>query len=373
MSGYRRDCGQAPSCGVVRRAIARSETIRLVTERAWPAGAATAIGSMPGVDPVEAAAVVFGELPDFPHVPELPARGVGADLIGRTAALLVDLAVEVVPSGYRVAGRPGHDHRRGRDLQQWDLDAVQQARESVGSPPVIKTQIAGPWTLGAGIELTRGHRVLTDRGALRDFVESLLDGLAQHVSELAARTGAPVVVQLDEPSLPAVLAGGLPTPSGYGNVSAVPEPEARELLTVMIDRVSGITGQPVVVHCCAPHPPIALLRSAGAGAIAFDVGQLGGASAGLLDEVGETWDSGTSLFLGLVPSTNPATQPGLKELAAPALNLVDRLGFNRAILAERAVPTPACGLAGATNEWLRRALALSRDLGKAFLEPPESW
>ncbi|GAA3575805.1 methionine synthase [Amycolatopsis ultiminotia] len=344
-----------------------------MTERAWPAGAATAIGSMPGTDPVEAAAVVFGELPGFPHLPELPARGVGADIIGRTAALLVDLAIDVVPSGYRVADRPGHEHRRGRDLLQWDLDAVQQARENTGSPPVVKTQIAGPWTLGAGIELARGHRVLTDRGALRDFTESLLDGLAQHVDELTARTGAPVVVQLDEPSLPAVLAGKLSTPSGYGTVPAVPEPEVRELLTSIIDRIGRSTGQPVVVHCCAARPPIALLRAAGAGAIAFDLGRLAGAPAALLDEIGEAWDGGTSLFLGLVPATDPAAQPTLKDLAAPALNLVDRLGFDRSILTERAVPTPACGLAGATNEWLRRALALSRDLGKAFLEPPESW
>ncbi len=328
---------------------------------------------MPGTDPVEAAAVVFGELPGFPYVPELPARGVGADMLGRTAALLVDLAIEVVPSGYRVAGRPGHDHRRGHDLLQWDLDAVQAARENAGAPSVLKTQVAGPWTLGAGIELTRGHRVLTDRGALRDFTESLLDGLAQHVAELTARTGAPVVVQLDEPSLPAVLTGNLATPSGYGNVPAVPEPEVRELLTATIERVRAMTGQPVVVHCCARRPPIALLRAAGAGAIAFDVSLLAGASSELLDEIGEAWDSDIALFLGLVPATDPAIAPGLKDIAAPALKLVDRLGFNRSILAERAVPTPACGLAGATNEWMRRALALSRDLGKGFLEPPENW
>ncbi|MDT8915684.1 methionine synthase [Amycolatopsis sp. PS_44_ISF1] len=345
-----------------------------MTERAWPAGAATAIGSMPGTDPAEASAVVFGELPDFPHLPELPARGVGADILGRTAALLVDLAVEVVPSGYRVAARPGHEHRRGRDLLQWDLDALQEAKEKAGgTPPVIKTQIAGPWTLAAGVELPRGHRVLTDRGALRDFTASLLDGVAEHVRELTARTGAPVVVQLDEPSLPAVLAGGLSTPSGYGNVAAVAEPEARDLLATVIDSIHGVTGQPVVVHCCAPQPPISLLRAAGADAIAFDFTRLSGSSAAFLDEIGEAWDSGTVLFLGLVPATDPGAPVALRDVAAPAFKLVDRLGFNRDILVERAVPTPACGMAGATPEWMRTALALVRDVGKAFLEPPETW
>lgn len=339
-----------------------------VSEHPWPPGAATGIGSMPGTDVAEAAAVVFGELPEFPHLPELPARGVGADMIGRTAALLVDLAVEVVPSGYRVTAHPGRDHRRAVDLLRWDLDAVGDAR-----PPVLKTQVAGPWSLAAGIELPRGHLVLTDHGAVREFTESMLEGLAAHVAEVKARTGAEVVVQVDEPTLPQVLAGTLPTPSGYGTVSAVTEPEARDLLAMVVERAGVITGQPVVLHCCAPRPPVGLLRATEASALSLDATLLDGSPAQLLDEIGETWDSGTTLFLGLVPALEPRTPPSLRDVAAPAFRLVDRLGFNRAILAERAVPTPACGLAGAKPAWLRRALSLTRDIGKAFLEPPEDW
>lgn len=341
-----------------------------VSEPVWPAGAATGIGSMPGTDAGEAAAIVFGELPDFPHLPELPARGVGADLLGRTAAFLVDLAIEEVPSGYRVAAHPGRDHRRAVDLLRWDLDAVQGA---AAGAKVIKTQLAGPWTLAAGIELPRGHRVLTDKGAVREFTESMLEGLAAHIAELKARTGAEVVVQFDEPTLPDVLAGALSTPSGYGTVSAVEEPEARELLSTVLERAGQLTGHPVVVHCCAPRPPVGLLRSAGAGALALDATLLDGSPAKLLDELGETWDSGVHLFLGLVPALAPAKPPTLREVAAPALRLADRLGFNRSVLAERAVPTPTCGFAGTTGDWLRRALSLTRDLGKAFVEPPEGW
>ncbi|GAB3487442.1 methionine synthase [Amycolatopsis cihanbeyliensis] len=345
-------------------------------EQSWPSGAATGIGSMPGTDAAEAAAVVFGELPQFPYLPELPARGVGADLIGRTAALLVDIAVDVAPTGYRVTQRPGHRHRRAVDLLRWDFDALQDAQQRAGArPAVLKTQLAGPWTLAAGIELARGHRVLTDRGAVRDFADSLLEGLAAHVHELATRTGAQVVVQFDEPTLPEVLAGSLSTVSGYGTVDSVPAPEARELLSTVISGAGRITGQRVVVHCCAPRPPVALLRSAGAGALALDATLLDGAPARLLDELGEAWDAGTVFLLGLVPSESPEprSRPDLHQVAEPALRLVDRLGFARSILAERAVPTPTCGLAGAEQDWMRRALALARDLGKAFVEPPEGW
>ncbi|PRX48271.1 cobalamin-independent methionine synthase catalytic subunit [Prauserella shujinwangii] len=335
---------------------------------------ATGIGSMPGTDPAEAAAIVLGELPEFPHLPELPARGAGADLIGRTAALLVDLAVEVVPSGYRVSARPGRDHRRATDLLRWDVDAFEDALTRAGAAPrLVKTQVAGPWTLAAGVELARGHRVLTDPGATRDFTESLLEGLAAHIRELADRTGAHVVVQFDEPTLPSVLAGALPTASGYGTVDAVPEPEARDLLATVVSAARAMTGQRVIVHCCGPRPPVALLRGTGAGALALDATQLAGAPGSLLDEIGEAWDSGTVFLLGLVPGETPETWPSLYDAASPALRLADRLGFARSMLAERSVPTPTCGLAGASAEWMRRALALTRDLGRAFAEPPEGW
>jgi Cobalamin-independent synthase, Catalytic domain len=333
----------------------------------WTPGTATGIGSLPGTDPLEAARTIAGELPELPHLPELPARGVGADMIGRTAALLVDLATEVMPSGYRVTARPGREHRRGVDLLRVDLDALEEALDAT-SPAWVKVQAAGPWTLAAGIELRNGHRVLTDLGARREFAASLTEGLSRHVDEVAKRTGARITVQLDEPSLPAVLAGSLPTPSGFGTVAAVPESEAQQVLRDMIDALP----EPVIVHCCAPKPPIALLRGAGAGALALDANLMGTHTAAL-DAVGEAWDEGVPLLLGLVPTVVTGPEPTLRELARPALLLADRVGFTRSRLAELVVPTPACGLAGATPEWARKAMTLSRDLGRAFVEPPESW
>jgi methionine synthase II (cobalamin-independent) len=338
----------------------------------FPTAAATAIGSMPGTDPDEAAAVVVGELPDLPHLPELPKRGLGADIVGRTAALLVDIAVEVVPSAYRVAAHPGGDHRTATDHLRRDLDAFEEAVEGP-RPSLVKVQVAGPWTLSSEIELPRGHRVLTDRGALRDFGASLAEGLTRHVAEVRKRTGAEVVVQFDEPSLPAVLAGALSTPSGLSTVPAVAEPEARDLLATLFEAARAATGQPVVVHCCAPRPPVALFRAAGADAIALDATLLDGTPAVFADQLGEAWDDGCVLFLGLVPSTDPRRPLTLHDAARPALELVDRLGFPRSLLAERAVPTPTCGMAGATTGWARRALELVREVGKGFVEPPESW
>ena len=371
-----------------------------MTGNPWPPGAATGVGSMPGTDPLEAAKVVIGELPELPHLPELPARGLGADMIGRTAALLVDLAIEEVTSGYRVTAKPGRDHNRAVSLLRTDLDAFDESLGQAGAyPHVVKVQAAGPWTLAAGIELRNGHQVLTDDGALREFTASLAEGLAEHAAEVARRTGATVVVQLDEPSLPAVLAGMLPTPSGYGTVPAVAESDAQAALRTVLGAVPG----PGIVHCCAPNPPIALLRAAGAGALGVDVSLVGGAQAtdvslvggaratdvslggaqatgvslaggaDATDALGEAWDGGATLLLGVVPALEPASPLTLREAAGRAFELADRIGFPRAALARNAVPTPACGLAGASPAWARRALALARDVGRAFVEPPQGW
>ncbi|MCW2633561.1 MAG: methionine synthase, partial [Pseudonocardia sp.] len=283
-----------------------------------------------------------------------------------TAAMLVDIAVEVVPSGYRVTARPGGDHRRAVDLLRMDVDAFEEAAESV-HPEWVKVQAAGPWTLASCVELVAGHRVLTDHGARREFAASLAEGLAQHAREVAERTGARVAIQLDEPSLPAVLAGSLLTTSGLGTVPAVPAAEAAQALSEMIATLPG----PVIVHCCDADPPIELLRRAGAKALSFDATQP--MSKQTLDALGQAWDEGLTLLLGLVPALAPREEPTLRRLAQPALDLTDRLGFNRERLAELAVPTPTCGLSGADDEWAVRAMALSRELGRAFVDPPDTW
>ncbi|MEK6442306.1 methionine synthase [Pseudonocardia sp. T1-2H] len=297
-----------------------------------------------------------------------PARGVGADPIGRTAALLVDLAVEVVPSGWRVTARPGKDHRRAVDLLRRDVDAFDEACDGP-RPAWVKVQAVGPWSLAAGIETMSGHRILTDRGAVREFSASLAEGLRGHVAEVAARTGARVLVQLDEPQLPEVLAGLLPTASGYGTVRSVSEQDAADGLRELISAI----GAPVVVRCGADRPPLDLLSDVGAVALAVDATRrsISGATAvpAALDAIGRIWDTGMPLFLGMVPARPMERTPEIKDLAQRAFDLADRLGFARVRLAELAVPTPNTGLANATPDWARTAMELCRRIGQAFTDP----
>ena len=173
------------------------------------------------------------------------------------------------------------------------------------------------------------------------------------------------------PSLPAVLGGQVPTPSGYGTVRTVSERAAKDVLRELIVAV----GVPVVLHCCAARPPVGVLADVGAAGIGIDGLQPavagGTAEPPALDALGAVWDAGTPLLLGIVPTTDPRLPVTSRRLAGPAFDLADRLGFDRARLGTLAVPTPTCGLAGTNPTWARQALALCRELGEAFRDPPE--
>jgi methionine synthase II (cobalamin-independent) len=335
-----------------------------VVDSAWPwaPGAATGVGSLPGTDVAEAAAMVFGELPDLPHLPELPARGPGAEMTGRGAGLLVDLPVELYAGRWRVTARPGRDLRRTRDILQRDLDALTDAGDGYTGP--VKVQAAGPWTLAATLDLPVGGRVLHDHGAARDLADSLAAGLADHVAQVRRRLpGASVVVQLDEPSLPAVLTGRIPTESGLHTLRAVAGPTARDALATVI----GAAGAPVVVHCCAAAAPVGLLVGAGAAGVSLDLGLLDLDAPAELDALGEALDAGHVLFAGAVPTAGEDPPSG-KEAAAAVLGLWRRLGFPVAGLPAQVVVTPACGLAGAAPEYARSALAACVEAGRRLLD-----
>ncbi|MGN9777751.1 methionine synthase [Micromonospora sp. H33] len=326
----------------------------------WPAGAATGIGSLPGTDIAEAQRMVLGELPALPHLPELPARGPGADLIGRTAGLLVELPVELYAARWRIAPRPGRDLRRARDLLERDLDQLAEQAETYSGP--IKIQVGGPFTLAASLELPIGGRMVRDPGAVRDLTGSLAEGVREHVAAVARRLPrASVLLQVDEPSLPTVLAGRVPTESGFGTYRAVEPGVAGALLRDVVEAA----GVPVVVHCCAPDVPLELIRNAGAAGVALDLSFVTD-----LDPLGEALDAGLGLLAGAAPTRPPSggRPPTSAQVADRVRQLWDRLGFPRRRLAEQVVVTPTCGLANATPQYVRAVLTAVRDAGRRLAE-----
>lgn len=315
--------------------------------------AAAGIGSMPGEDYPEALRVVASLTPEMIAVPELPARGIHAGMTGRAAGLLAGLGVDLQPAGWRLTGGgSGVDQRRARSLLAQDLDSVEQ--QLAGFEGIVKTQVAGPWTLAATIERPRGDRLIADHGARRELGESLAEGLRDHLAGLARRVpDASLVLQIDEPALVTVLEAGIPTASGWGRHRAVHPPEVDAGLKSLVE-VAHDAGAQVVLHCCAAEVPVGLVAGAGFDALSFDLSLAAGS---------ELWasvfDDGMDLWPGVVPIA-PDDDLSDAVLVARIDAFFARLGFGVDAFADRLVVTPACGLAGSSPGWAQTALDLAQ-------------
>jgi methionine synthase II (cobalamin-independent) len=284
-------------------------------------------------------------------------------MTGRALAIVADLSADLQPAGWRLGGpgaASGIDHRRARSLLAQDLDFLEEALQDYEGH--LKVQVAGPWTLAATVERPRGDKVLADHGARRDLAQALAEGVRTHLADVRRRVpgAGPLVLQVDEPALAAVLTAGVPTASGFGRHRSVDRPELSEHLGWVFAAAVESGAEPWA-HACAPGTPLDLVRGAGARGLSVDFAVL---SAADHDALGEALDAGDGVALGLVPSVDPAAPPSDGVLTDRVLTWLDQLGLDPAVVSQRLLVTPACGLAGASPDWARRALALGREVAK---------
>lgn len=337
---------------------------------------ATGIGSWPGTDISQALKITFAEVPRLPYLPELPARGTGADLVGRGVAMLSGLSADLQPAGWRLTGAPGRDQHRARTLLRDDIDQLEEAAQGYQGP--FKIAVAGPWTLAATVERPRGGRVLGDEGARRDLAQSLAAGTAEMAAEVSRRLpGLDLLVQVDEPLLPAVHTGELATVSGYARHRPVEDFELSTAITDLAEAVNDSLGltttdigtghdhgrvvPAVWLHCCTAGVPFGLLTDAGVGGFAIDLDQL---TTSDWDTLGHLMSYGGWLGAGALntaDATATAHNRSADLIAQRILRLVTTLGLEPAAAA-RMIITPACGLSGFDEQAAVHAL---RAVGKA--------
>ncbi|MBI9116066.1 hypothetical protein [Sanguibacter suaedae] len=267
----------------------------------------TGPGPWPGPDVLDAQSAVLGDLVDVPEgvdglpfTVQLASRGPGAEPLGRTAALLVDMPSELGPHGWRLSDRPGLDLERSRAYLREDLDALAVAGYGYAGP--LTVQVLGPWTLAASLYLARGDRVLSDAGAVRSLVESLTAGVSDHVAAVRAQVpGAEVVVQVHEPLVAQVAAGVLPTFSGYSRLRAVEGPALVDGLRPLLDGVRAL-GARNVVHVGRSWVGVAPAVHAGAEDLGLDLAPVATWDERVWELVARATERGMRLWAGLPPA-----------------------------------------------------------------------
>ena len=296
-----------------------------------------ALGLMPGISIAEAADIILGET-ELPAIPQLPERGLGSDSVGRTASMLEDITIDRGPRAWRMTARPQLLTRRAWDRLERDLDEVQEVwGETV---PRVKVQALGPWTLAASIELSDGHRVLTDRGAFNELADALRHGLHAHADDVARRFHGEVVVQLDEPLLADIVAGRIPGTTDFDTIPAVPDEVALDLLQSF--DVDYLYAPPL--WSLAPAAPTFLTDFRG-----LDTPRH-------LDGLGEHLNAGHRIGLGIEGSDARA------EAIALARHL-DRIGMPRELLVDKFDVYPVEASASTLRSVSETADILARDAG----------
>jgi hypothetical protein len=333
--------------------------------------AVSGTGPWPGTDVLEAQTAVVGELADAPEgitgIPfavSLPARGPEADATGASAALLLDLPVELGVHGWKLADRPGHDLSRAQAFRREDLDALAVAAHGYAGPLLVP--VTGPITLAASLYLARGDRVLADRGAVAELAESLGAGIGAHLATVRrAVPGAELTLLLHEPLLAPAVAGGLPSFSGYSALRSVPGQVASERLDVVARAARDAGAVRVVVQGGTSRVAIGPVVGAEVDAIAFDVARF---DEGDWERLAEARERGTALWFELPPQASSGRGgPDVPRQADLVVGPWRRVGLPIADL-DDVVLLPRSPSVATTPDEARAALA---DVVRAALEVAE--
>lgn len=318
---------------------------------------------MPGTDFADSLQLVLGEAGELPYMVELPARGPQASMIGRTMAVVTELGADLQPAGWRLTDAPGIDHRRAKSLLAQDLDTVEEQASTMSGP--FKIQVTGPWTLAASVERPRGDKVLADHGARRDLAQALAAGVGEHIADVRRRLSrTDVIVQIDEPALPAVLTGSIPTASGFSRHRSVANADAALAIGWLTEAIEATEATPIL-HCCAGTVPFDVLSQTKVRALSVDVDML---ATQTLEDVGEWIDSGREIWLGVVPGIDPPADLVATQLTKRLLAWWSTVGYSDVEKLPRNTLTPSCGLAGATPRWARRAHELVAEVARNLSE-----
>ncbi|RNE48375.1 hypothetical protein [Corynebacterium alimapuense] len=297
------------------------------------------LGPLPGGSIKQAADVILSETGDLPHLPQLPTRGLGADAVGATAGLLESIALDRGPRSWIMSDRPQLLTRRAWDQMARDLDECEEAwGTSLGA---LKIQVTGPWTLAASVELASGHRVITDRGAVRDLSDALIEGTNAHAREVAKRFGAEVVVQLDEPLLAEINTGNLVGASDFNPIRPVNERDLAERLEHV---VSGIERPQVLLNQTGYAPLWEVATLSGASTTLLNVDKVRGTAQ--LDGFGQAVSAGVRIGLGITDPTDriDALGESPRARAVEVARFWDELGLDRLLLIDRVDVHPRAGI-----------------------------
>lgn len=283
----------------------------------------TGVGSLPHTDPARAAEFML-ETTDLPYLPQLPNRHPEERMLVQWGDGMCGCGAADTSIGLRY-GAPEGPRREAFVGMAAALHALDAGTRTV------KTQVTGPITLALGL-LAAGH---PSTGLWDCVVEGLLRRIDEHLIAIDTELpGAEVTLIFDEPGLSGLLTPGFP-------VSA-------SLAEHLLRSVLSAAPVPAGIHCA--DTDWSVVTAVQPTWISWDIAGLG---AGFVEHsealAAATWE-GTSFIWGVVPIQAEPLPAGLNRRVQRVVGTLVVSGAKMEGLIDDAMFSPACGMAGLTED-----------------------
>jgi methionine synthase II (cobalamin-independent) len=319
---------------------------------------ATAIGSMPNTDPVEAAAIALRYLPDAPAWPQLPKRDFRERMDAQYSEALPGLVLD--DKGKKVSFDASSDltgpleefytHFLANDTEYFKISeayapgfyAFQSALASGMAPNAryLKGQITGPLTAGTSIKDENDIDVIHNDQLFDALVKGLTMKAVWQIDRLR-QFGKPVIVFMDEPSMESL-------GSAFSAVSSALVAERLNEIADAIHEAGGSAG----IHCCG-NADWTMIFNAHIDIVNFDAYEYMDKVLLYPDDVRRFVGRGGALAWGIVPTGSFTGSETAEQLVAKldeAIQFLESKGIDRAAILRQSLITPACGMGSLDTE-----------------------
>jgi methionine synthase II (cobalamin-independent) len=330
-------------------------------------GLATAVGSMPHVDPQKACSLVLKYLPEIPAWPQLPKRSFKENMYVQYSESFPGIVVEDeriwVDRSRDLSKSLEHlysaylENRTdgcamGQDYASGFYAFLKEVKRI--KPMAVKGQVTGPISFGLAVTDQNRRPLLYD--------EVLADATAKHLRLKAAwqekvlRSVSPrTIIFVDEPYL---------TSLGSAFVS-FPKEQVVTLIEEVLGGISGLKG----IHCCGNTDWSVLLQTS-LDILNFDAYNYGESISLYPAEVKSFLAKGGVLAWGIVPNNEDnitkETPASLVDRLVETMGLLSNKGVNYETIKSQCLITPSCSLASMSPEAAASALETTARVSTEF-------
>ncbi|UCG82188.1 MAG: methionine synthase [Dehalococcoidia bacterium] len=330
-------------------------------------GLATAIGSMPHVDPHEACSQVLTHLPEIPAWPQLPQRSFLENMYVQYSEgfpgvkledkrIWVDRSQDLSKTLEQLYSDYLDDNSNNRAISHEYAAGLHIFINTAKKEGIkaVKGQVTGPFSFGLTVADQDQRPVLYD--------EILADALAKHLrlkatwmEKLLSAISPNTIIFIDEPYLSSL---------GSAFVS-IPREQVIALLEETLGGINGLKA----IHCCG-NTDWSLILQTSIDILSFDAYSYGESLSLYPSEVKEFLERGGVIAWGIVPNEEPVlpgeSESSLLDNLEDKMGLLAKKGIDPDLIRSRCLITPSCSLASLSADEAGKALELTAAVSAGF-------